>query len=131
MTTHALNAAGLGDVSKTLQALHQQLLRFQADQVGFMGSPLQLFDRATRDSSFAWLKPLREAIVSLDERRAESDPISTEELEVFETRFRNLLDGDAGPFREKFKAAFQSHPETIWSVRDARNSVGALSKNAR
>lgn len=126
MTTHALQAARLGDVSKALQALHQHLLRFQADQVGFIGNPLQLFDRATKDSAFAWLKPLREGIVALDERRADKEPMSDAETRAFGDRFRQLLEAESGLFREKLNTAFQSDPEAIWAVGVARKSLSKL-----
>ena len=126
MTHHALNAAGLGDVSKALQGLHQQLLQFQADQVGFTGSPLELFERATKDPSFAWLKPLREAIVALDERRAGDEPLTEVEVRAFDTEFRAFLDEESGPFRDRLNIAFQFNPEAIWAVGAARKSLGAL-----
>ncbi|MEM1129581.1 MAG: hypothetical protein AAGH83_03565 [Pseudomonadota bacterium] len=127
MTTHAPVAATLGTVSKDLQALHRQLLRFQADQVGFDGTPLQLFDRATKDTGFAWLKPLRDAIVALDDRRAEKEPLSAAETKAYGDRFRDLIDAETGPFRDKLNIAFQSDPEVIIAVSTARKSLAELS----
>ncbi|MEM6385959.1 MAG: hypothetical protein AAF718_06955 [Pseudomonadota bacterium] len=127
MTTHVLHATGLRNVSEALQELHKQLLRFQAEQAGFFGSPLELFERATKDQSFAWLKPLREEIVALDERRADEEPISDAETKAYCDRFRNLLDVQTGPFREKINVAFQSDPETIWAVGSVRKTLDALS----
>jgi len=125
-TTHVAHTAGLGDVSKALQALHLQLLQFQADAVGFSGSPLQLFDRTTKDGAFAWLKPLRETIVALDERRSDDEPISAAETKALGARVRGLLEAEHGPFRDGVNAAFQARPEAVWAVGAARSSLDAL-----
>ena len=116
MTTHVLHSAAMGDVSKALQALHQHLLRFEADQSGFAGSPLQLFDRAVKDSGFAWLKPLREGIVSLDERRAEEETISEAEATRFGDRFLQILNAETGLFRDRLNDALQARPEVIGAL---------------
>lgn len=126
MTTHTLQAMKLGEISKVLQALHKHLLWFQANQVGCTGSPLQLFDRATKDTAFEWLKPLRDSIVALDTRMADQEPMSASEAQAFGDRFRELLDADSGQFREKLNIAFQSDPEVIWAMRAARKSLGAM-----
>ena len=127
MTTPVFHATALGSVSQSLQALHRVLLRFQADQVGFNGSPLQLFDRATKDNAFAWLKPLRETIVALDERRADAEPITDGENERIKTQCRALLDTKSGPLATELQTAFQADPETIWAVKNARNLLGTES----
>ncbi|MEM9341714.1 MAG: hypothetical protein AAGA87_01585 [Pseudomonadota bacterium] len=126
MSTHIMHTAGLGEVSKALQALHQQLLGFQADAVRFSGSPLQLFDRATKDSAFAWLKPLREAIVAVDERRSDDEPITAAEAEALRDRVRGLLEAEAGAFRDGLNAAFQARPEAVVALGSARKSLNDL-----
>lgn len=127
MTKNVLHTTVLGNASKSLQALHHLLLRFQANQMGFNGSPLQLFERATKDAAFSWLKPLRETIVALDERRAAPEPITDIEHDAFRRRCRALLDTNSGPIAGNLKTAFQSDPETIWAMHKARKAIGALS----
>ena len=124
MTRPIMHATALGNVSQSLLALHRVLLRFHAEQVGFNGSPLQLFDRATKDIAFAWLKPLRETIVALDERRADAEPITDRENDDLRTQCRDLLDTEAGPLATKLRNAFQSDPETIWAMKNARILLG-------
>jgi len=126
MTMQTLNATELKHVSMAMQNVHQSLLSYQAKQAGFNGSPLELFETATKDSAFAWLKPLRGMIVDLDERRSEDAPVTQEEAKAFGDRFRSLIDAETGPFRDALNAAFQADPATIWSVNDARKSIGAL-----
>ena len=127
MTTHVLHSAALGDVSKALQTLHQHLLRFEAEQSGFAGSPLQLFDRAVKDSGFAWLKPLREDIVALDERRAGEDPISEAEATRIGEQFLQILNADTGPFRDRLNDAIQARPEVIRALGTLRSALNTLS----
>ena len=127
MTTTTLHATALGNASKSLQGLHRVLFWFQANQMDFKGSPLQLFDRATNDSAFAWLKPLREAIIALDDRRAAPEPISDVEREALISQCRALLDLKTSPLAAKLKAAFQSDPETIWATRNARKALDQVS----
>ncbi len=127
MTIAALHATALGNVSDSLQALHRVLVWFQAKQMGINGSPLQLFDHATNDRAFAWLKPLREAIVALDDRRAEPEPISDVEREAFIRQFRGLLGMNTSPLAAKLKATFQSDPEAIWATSNARKVLDQVS----
>ncbi|QFT30701.1 hypothetical protein FIV00_09455 [Labrenzia sp. THAF82] len=126
MTTQVSQSTGLDHVSKALQAVHKHLLTFQTEQTGFNGSPLQLFDRVTKDGAFAWLKPLRDTIVSIDQRLADEKPISDEETKAFGNQCRSLLDAKSGPFRDGLNAAYQSHPEAILAVATARRSVEAI-----
>lgn len=126
MTTTGYNTTGLGDVSKALQALHQHLLSVQARDVGFNGSPHELFDLATKDQAFAWLKPLRSSIVALDERRADAEPIAVEEADSLHNGVVNLLDVEDGPLSGKLTAAFQSSPDAIWALHSARQALAAL-----
>lgn len=126
MTTSVLHATALGNVSRSLQALHKVLLRFQANQTGFEGSPLELFDLATKNSAFAWLKPLREAIVALDERRADPEPITDRENEALKDRLNDLLDAKSGPLANRLRTAFQSEPEAIWAISSARKSLSTV-----
>ena len=131
MTTHVLQATGvghtLGEVSKALQALHQHLLAFQADRSFFYGSPLELFDRATKDPAFGWLVPLREAIVALDERRADKDaPMTEEDAKAIADEVRRLLDSEDGSFRDSLNAAFQYDPEVVMALASAKRSLATL-----
>ena len=123
MTTSSLHAPELGQLSKALQTLHGQLLEFQAFQSGFVGGPLALFDLASQDSAFAWLKPLREAIVRLDERRADPTPLANDEREDLCRTVHSLLEAEAGAYRVNLNAAFQHDPETIWTVSNARSAA--------
>lgn len=127
MTTTVLRAVALSDISKALQALHQHLLRFQANKLGFAGSPLELFNLAAKDNAFAWLKPLRRTIVAIDERRADDEPASDAEQKALGDRCRALMDATSGPFRQNLNAAFQADAETIGAVGAVRKSLAALS----
>lgn len=123
MTMTVSNATMLSDLSKALQSLHQHLLQFQARESGFTGTPLQLFKRATSDSAFAWLKPLRVVIVSLDERRADDAPLTRAEVGTLRDHVRGVLDGALGA---KLPAAFQAQPEAVVAVGAVRKSLAAL-----
>lgn len=120
-----LHAIALGNVSRSLQALHQALLHFQADQVDFNGSPLELFDLATTDRHFAWLKPLRELIVALDERRSDAEPITDRESSDLMEQCRALLDPKVGPLAAHLNDAFQAYPDAIWASQNVRNVLRA------
>lgn len=126
MTIKVSKSTGLDHVSKALQAVHKHLLTFQTKQTGFNGSPLQLFERVTKDGAFAWLKPLRETIVQIDQRLTEEKPISEEEIKAFANQCRSLLDAKSGSFRDGLNAAYQSHPEAILAVATARKSIEAI-----
>ena len=131
MTTVTLPApdlkTGLGDLSKALQELHRHLLMSQADQSFFTGSPLELYEVASRDPAFAWLKPLQQVIVDLDTRRADDTPLSAEEARVLTDEVQGYIAAKSGPFRDTLNTVFQSYPEAVWAVGAARKALAALS----
>jgi len=107
---------GLGEMSRALQSLHKSLLDHQADRSGFFGGPLELFDRATKDTDFAWLKPLRVTIVALDTRLANTEPVSGSEATALAARVGGLIDAPSGLFRAHLNAALQSHPDVAMAL---------------
>ncbi|MEM6595048.1 MAG: hypothetical protein AAF672_09670 [Pseudomonadota bacterium] len=127
MTTTVLPApdvkAGLSDLSKALQELHRHLLMYQADEAFFTGSPLELYEVASRDPAFAWLKPLQQAIVDLDIRRAEDAPVSEAETRDLSETLEGFIAATSGPFRDKLNAVFQSDPEAVWAIGAARKAL--------
>ena len=130
MTTTVLPATGhktgLGDLSRALQELHRHLLMYQADESFFTGSPLELYEVATRDPAFAWLKPLQQAIVDLDMRRNDETPLSKTEARAFSKKLERFIAAKSGPFRDKLNAVFQSHPEAVWAGGAARKALADL-----
>lgn len=126
MNTHISISSKLADLSLALQGLHHRLLTRQADQVGFRGGPLQLFDLATKDSSFGWLKPLRDKIVHLDERRADDEPLTVADARLIAEDFETLLSAETGEFRKKVNATFQMDQDAIWAMALARKSLEAI-----
>ena len=113
-------------ISAALQELHKHLLHYQAEQIGFDGGPMQLFDHATKNRAFAWLQPLRDTIVEIDERRADKIPISVEEADAFLSRVSIIMEPDTGAFRANLNAAFQTKPEVVSSYGDVKRTLAAL-----
>lgn len=130
MTTTTMPApdikTGLGDLSKALQELHRHLLMYQADDSFFTGSPLELYEVATRDPAFAWLKPLQQAIVDLDTRRADDAPLTKGEARALSETLEGFIAAKSGPFRDKLNVVFQTHPEAVWAVGAARKALADL-----
>ncbi|MEL6960044.1 MAG: hypothetical protein AAGL89_13940 [Pseudomonadota bacterium] len=126
MTILVQHAPTLGTLSKALQSLHYSLLEYQAYRSGFTGSPLDLFDRATKGGDFAWLRPLREAIVTLDERRADNAPLDAAEVAAISDWIGDMLDADDSPLRVGMNAAYQHDATAIVACRSARRALSNL-----
>ena len=126
MTAGIQRNLALRGVSQALQELHHHLLFFQADEAGFSGTSLQLFDRANSDDAFSWLRLLREQIVALDEHLSSNQPLTPEETAQWRKAVDDLIGAQRGVFREKLNSAFQSQPKIVSGIGNVKMALAKL-----
>ncbi len=82
-------------LSAALAALHRVLLRAEAEAAALTGNPYALLGAVIHDPRFAWLRPLTQLMVALDEMGAKgaNPPLPT--LAPHLDAADRLLDGEA------------------------------------
>ena len=110
------------DLRRALLALHKTLLDWERaayDRIHGRSSPAAFLSTVMRDPQFAWLHPLSELIVRIDQA-LDSDP--TEErvdIEAIVRQARTLVvpDETGSPYAQRYHAALQNHPDAVFAHR--------------
>ncbi|MFN8579470.1 MAG: hypothetical protein U0163_00625 [Gemmatimonadaceae bacterium] len=114
----------LKDVRRALIHLHKTLLdaermRYERlnGRVEGGGTMLQLL---LHDPWFAWLRPLSELIVQIDERLDDDQPATVDQASALVAQVRTLLrpnEGSDDVFEENYFAALQQTPDVVMAHR--------------
>jgi hypothetical protein len=107
---------------RALLDLHKLLLDREGAAYGQDHAPVtpgRLFDLALHDQGFAWLRPVLQIVVSIDEMLEWSDLWTEADAERVLDRTRTLLKASAGgtPFEQKYDEALQSDPAIVLAHR--------------
>ena len=124
----------LGDLRRVLLHLHKTLLdweRVAYDRRHGRASPGELLAIVMRDPHFAWLHPLSELIVRIDEG-LEIDALDGPEIDVDwivgQTRTYISPDESGTPYAQRYHAALQEHPDAVFAHRAVTNILKAAGK---
>jgi hypothetical protein len=117
--TQALWVARMRAWRTALLGLHKVLLdserrRYEQDR-GRIQGPQHALQLAMHDPWFAWLRPLSELIVQLDERLAEPLPFQPGEVQNYAEQVRRLLQLDLGgpDFVREYRRSLQDLPDAV------------------
>lgn len=103
---------GLLAVHKAL--LDQERIRYERE-VGPVGTPGRLLQLVINDPWFAWLHPLTELVVQIDELMAAKEPAPEGTGEALLAQAKRLLspsaEGDS--FHQRYHVALQASPEVV------------------
>ena len=107
---------------RALLDLHKLLLNQQRAEYGQDHGPVTnagLFELAMNDASFAWLQPILQLVVRIDEMLEWNDLWNDEDAERVLDRTRALLKASqtGTPFEQRYDAALQSHPDIVFAHR--------------
>jgi len=107
---------------RALLDLHKLLLNRQRVEYGQDHGPVTnagLFDLAMNDPAFAWLQPVLQIVVQIDEMLEWNDLWTDEDAERVLDRTRALLKASetGTPFEQKYDAALQAEPEIVFAHR--------------
>jgi hypothetical protein len=109
----------LTDLRRALLQLHKTLLdweRASYERVHGRVSPGELLTIIVTDSQFAWLRPVSELIVRIDES-LEMDRLDGPEIDVdlivAQVRIMVTPHDTSGPYAQRYHAALQEHPDAV------------------
>lgn len=113
------NNGHLSDLRNAILRLHKTLVdseRVSYEQtMGTIRSPNHFLQLLSSDPWFAWLRPLSQLIVAMDEALEDKEPVSTATSEAFAKQARTLLiPSEAGEgFSKHYDEALQRDPDVI------------------
>src|SRR5687767_7075120 len=122
----------LFDLRKALLHLHKTLLDWERsayERVHGRASPSELLKVIVEDPQFAWLRPISELIVRIDESVETEDPDATPDVEAIVARAKVVVAPAEmeTPHGERYLAALQEHPDAVF----AHRAVTTILKNPR
>lgn len=103
----------------SLLVLHKALLdseRIQYEQAfGTIHSPYEFLQRVISDPWFAWLHPLSEFLVFMDETLEREEPLQLQEMTTIRNHVRNLLvaSEEGQGFPRSYFEALQREPDVV------------------
>jgi hypothetical protein len=107
------------DLRHALLDLHKTLIEseravYEAN-VGPIESPHHFFQLLTSDAWFAWLRPVSQLIVAIDEALDAQEPLTSDNVDALinESVFLLLPAKSGGEFGERYMAALQRDPQVV------------------
>ena len=124
----------LVDLRRALLHLHKTLLEWERtayERLHGRASPAELLEAIVTDPQFAWLRPVSELIVRIDEG-LEIDALEGPEIDVdwivAQTRTYITPNENGTPYAQRYHAALQDHPDAVFAHRAVTNILKAAGK---
>jgi hypothetical protein len=122
MTMNASDRQLLFDLRKALLHLHKTLLDWERsayERVHGRVSASELLKVIVEDPQFAWLRPISELIIRIDETVDTEDADMAAEVAALVSRAREVAaPNEAGPpHAQRYHAALQDHPDAVFAHR--------------
>jgi hypothetical protein len=120
----------LQDLRNPLLALHKTLVdseRIDYEKtIGAIQSPNQFLQLLANDPWFAWLHPLSQLIVAMDEKIDQEEPLTHEEADAFAKQIRDLLvaSEDGHGFPRHYFDALQREPDVVLAHAEVAKLLG-------
>ena len=133
MKTAPASQAGketLQQLRDKLLDLHKTAIEFERERyektVGVIQSPYHFLQLVTRDPWFAWLHPLSQLIVAIDEAVEEKEPLTGAVADALQKQTRTLLlaSENAPGFSGHYFVALQQEPEVVMAHAAVINLIG-------
>ena len=123
--------ARLKELRQALLRLHKTLLdweRIVYERFHGRQSSNTLLDALLTDPQFAWLRPMSQLIVRIDEMLADDPPPGQGNLEAVLASARALSSpNETGTsYEQRYYTALQEHPDAIFAHRDLVQLIGAV-----
>jgi hypothetical protein len=113
----------LFDLRKSLLHLHKTLLDWERaayERVHGRVSSTELLKATMEDPQFAWLRPISELIVRIDESvdtAPQNGPVDVEAI-VVRARAATAADETGTAHAQRYHTALQEHPDAVFAHRD-------------
>lgn len=106
-----------------LLRLHKTLLDWERaayERVHGRQSSNALLDALLQDPQFAWLRPVSQLVVRIDEMLEDEVPPGDSDIEVVLAHARDLTrpDENGTPYERRYFAALQENPDAVFAHRD-------------
>jgi hypothetical protein len=123
----------LTETSRELLTLHRHLIQitkkeYEKDR-GTIASPFQLLNLLTTDFFFAWLRPLSELIVQIDELTDSKEPVDRERVRAIQRALVAHLgtEGEATtPFAKHYLEILADHPDLVMAHATLKQKINAF-----
>ena len=125
-------------IRQRLQELHSALLKLHKalldsekivyeKSVGPIKSPNHFFQLLTNDPYFAWLRPISQLIVAIDETLDAQEPLTNANVDslMSQSVFLLLPAQSTGDFAERYVAALQRDPRVILAHAQVAKRIGS------
>ena len=125
------------EIRKPLIELHGALLKLHKalidserlvyeKSVGPISSPNHFFQLLTNDPWFAWLRPISQLIVAIDETLDAKEPLTNSDIDVLMSQSVFLLvpARSGGEFGERYVAALQRDPRVVLAHAQVAKRIG-------
>jgi len=120
----------LFDLRKSLLHLHKTLLDWERaayERIHGRVSSTELLKATMEDAQFAWLRPISELIVRIDESvdtEPQNGPVDVEAI-IARARVATAPDETGTPHAQRYHTALQEHPDAVFAHRDVTNVLKA------
>ena len=121
--------AALKGLRSALLNLHKTLLdweRASYERVHGRQSSNALLDALLEDPQFAWLRPISQLIVRIDEMLEDKIPPGEKDLEAVLGHVRDLTapNETGNPYEQRYFKALQENPDAVFAHRDVGGGGG-------
>jgi hypothetical protein len=113
-------ARRLSEIREGLLRLHRALLEWERrahERIHGRVSATELLQVVLHDPEFAWLRPISESIVHIDEMLADG-AIADEDAVLVQVRALASPDADGTPYAQRYLQAIQESPDAILAHKD-------------
>src|SRR5918992_5988120 len=122
----------LGDLRHALLRLHKVLLDWERsgyERIHGRQSSHDMLTALLNDPQFAWLRPMSQLIVRIDEILSEKTPPMRNDVDAVVSQVRTLTSPNANGniYERRYDTVLQEHPDAVFAHRD----VLALLKEER
>ncbi|MGH7798173.1 MAG: hypothetical protein ACREQ2_25195 [Candidatus Binatia bacterium] len=119
------------ELHSALLKLHKTLLDSEKivyqKNVGPIQSPNHFFQLLTNDAWFAWLRPISQLIVAIDETLDEKEPLTNASVDSLmrQSVFLLIPAETSGEFGERYLAALQRDPRVVLAHAQVAKRIGS------
>ena len=113
----------LSDIRAALLKLHKTLLDWERggyERIHGRQSSGEILDALLNDPQFAWLRPMSQLIVRIDELLAQDTPPMRNDVDavVSQTRILTSADESGTVYQQRYHYALQECPDAVFAHRD-------------
>ena len=116
----------LGDLRQALLRLHKTLLDWERagyERIHGRQTSNDLLNALLNDPQFAWLRPISQLIVRIDELLSEKTPPMRSDVDAVVAQVRALTSPNAegNVYERRYDTVLQEHPDAVFAHKDVLN----------